>query len=228
MTGSKTKFYRQNNDCETQEENAAHNTERSSRREDEIRQLTRRRCMKKIQYIIPLAAMLMGASASAALIASESFSTGNGSDYVTMTVFNTVANSNVLIGTTGFTNVAGKAWYPGTSIVQPSATNSLTHVLVKGSTANGSLYIRTPNTAIGRNSARSLADTPSGSSFYMSGLVSALNVTNSINVDDNAAMGLIGSIPVNTWTISSGIHLGLSRDSIGDMYLVAFPMGNSI
>ncbi|MEI8206573.1 MAG: hypothetical protein WCG03_06820, partial [Kiritimatiellales bacterium] len=132
----------------------------------------------------------------------------------------------VLTRTAGFTNTPGKMWYPGTTLIQPSSVAGLTHALVQGSTAKGVLNIRTPSTAIGRNSARSLADTPSGSSFYMSGLVKANNLTTSLDVGDNAAMGLIRAIPLNTWNISSGMGLGLTRDSLGDVYLAAFAAGN--
>ncbi len=182
--------------------------------------------MKKIQYIVPLAAIMMGASASAALIASESFSTGNGSDYVNAQNFNSASNSNVLTGTTGFADTAGKAWVNGTSLVVPRNFTSLTHTLVQGTPVTGLATVIPGGNGVARNSNRELASAPSGSSFYISGLVRIGGLAN-IDPDESASMGLIGNIAVNTWDTDTGIHLGLTKDGLGDVYLAAFAAGNT-
>lgn len=178
--------------------------------------------------IIGIAGMVLAAlvaqETTAALIASESFSVGNGGDYVNAQSFNTAPNSTNLTGNTGFST--DNAWAVGTSLIQPRDYDSLTHTLVQGSTANGMVAVRPGGNGIGRQVSRDLAAVPTGSTFYMSGLISVHTLT-ALDPDESAAMGLIGSIAVNTYDISSGLHLGVNCDSDGNVYLSAFAAGNT-
>jgi len=181
--------------------------------------------MKKIICRVVYALFFGGVSSVFGVqLAAESFSTGNGSDYVSTSNFAAVVHSSNLTGTTGF---VGKVWTNGTTLINPRSEGDLTHALVQGSTAKGAALIRPGAYSVGRNSNRALAAAPSGSSFYMSGLVKANNLTDSMDAGESAAMGLIDSIAANTWNISSGLALGITRNSSGDFYLAAFAAGNT-
>ena len=188
--------------------------------------------MKKLQYIVSLAAIMLAASASAELIASESFSTGNGNDYTNSVGFGVTTNRAKVIGTTGFTT--NNLWVGATTALLPRNFPGLTHALMQGTAANGLLSVRPLGATVvsgvtninTRNNTRELASTPYGSSFYMSGLVKANNFT-SIDPGESAAMGLNSNSIAGVWDISAGLHLGLTRDIAGDYYLAAFAAGNT-
>jgi len=184
--------------------------------------------MKKI-VAGSLIAVVMGSSASAALIASESFSTRNGTkDYTDKDNLGGTLNANVLIGTTGFSS--GKPWKASTGTLMPSIS-SLTHVSVQGSAASGLLHVVPPKmadgVAISRKSFRELASAPSGSVFYMSVLVSMGGALKNLDPNESAAIGLASASMREGWNIVSGIHLGLTKDSAGDVYPAAFAGGNT-
>ncbi len=183
---------------------------------------------RKMNKIIGIAVMVLAAlvarETTAALIASESFSVGNGGDYVNSVNFNVAPNSTNLTGNTGFST--GNPWAIGTSLIQPRDYDSLTHTLVQGSTASGMAAVRPGGGGIGRQVSRELAAVPTGSTFYMSGLVS-IHTLDAMDPNETIAMGLIGSIGASTFNVGSGLHLGMNTDSSGNVYLSAFAAGNT-
>ncbi|MEI8205382.1 MAG: hypothetical protein WCG03_00730 [Kiritimatiellales bacterium] len=188
--------------------------------------------MNKILYKIALASLIIGASASAERIASESFLNG-GAGYNDTANFAAAPNTTVLAGTTGFTNTAGKIWQCGTATIRPRNYTGLTHALVQGTTENGLVFAIPANdtkevkSAQGRGSKRVLAAAPAGSSFYMSGLVSLGGSLANLDASESVAMGLNNSFVNLTWNVGLGMHLGLTRNSAGDVYLAAFAAGNT-
>ncbi len=160
------------------------------------------------------------------LVASDSFSTGNGSDYTSNINLGDALNSTNLTGTTGFT--AAYAWYPSTSAIRPLSGAGLTHVAVQGNTSDGVLKMTTVNqSGAARNSRRQLASTPSGSTYYISGLVSLNGSLSNMDNNEYVCMGLGGNTTNNVFDISTGMYLGLSRNGSGNVYLTAFAGGNA-
>lgn len=111
-----------------------------------------------------LASALFAGSASATLIASESFATWDGDEgYQHQVNFDNAAHRANLLGTTGFS--AANQWQSGTALVQPR-NPSLTHDLVVGGTSDGRAHVRTVEPQfVSRHSRRALAEEPSGSTF---------------------------------------------------------------
>ncbi len=184
--------------------------------------------MKKVKYVMALAVTMMGVSVSAELIVSESFSTGNGSDYVSGVKLDQEPNKSNLTGTFGFSASAANTWFNGTTSIQPKDGAGLTHSLVQGTSAGGGLKMSTVNQSGGaRKSMRKLAATPSGSSFYMSGLVTMNGFLSNLDNGERIAMGL-GTNPTNiVFSCETGLFLGLTKDENGDVYLAAFAGGNT-
>jgi len=174
--------------------------------------------MKKAGYIVSLAAMMMGASASAELIASDSFSTGNGGDYTDGKPFGDAVNKGNLTGTAGFNTE--KVWDPTTTAVLPRGSTGLTHGLLQGTATTGLVQIR-PVPDSGRNVRRPLAALPSGSTFFMSGLVS-MNGMENLGNGGSVCMGLGGNTANNVFDSSTGMYLGLIKESTGEAYLAVF------
>jgi len=159
------------------------------------------------------------------LIASESFSTGNGDDYTTATRFVDSLNKSNLTGNVGFS--AANTWNDATSLIRPISSVGLTHTLVHGITANGAAEVIPLENSGTRAAVRGLASAPIGTSFYMSGLVSMDGSLSNLDASESAAMGLIGGTSIYSWNIAKGMHLGLTKDSGGDAYLAAFAGGNT-
>ncbi len=188
--------------------------------------------MKKTACFISLAMLLSTAVASAELIASDSFSTGNGSDYTNKKNLGDFANMGVLTGTIGFSK--SKIWKGSTGTIQPCNYAGLTHALEQGASLNGGLVIIPPaskdRAPIARRSHRELSEKSSGSSFYMSALVSMGGALKNLNANESAVVGLCAKVIQDQNVksgIQSGIHLGLTKDNAGDVYLAAFAAGNT-
>jgi len=185
--------------------------------------------MKKEIGIVTLAAMMTGASASAALIGSESFSSSGYYDGVNFGSTNmpspTTLHRTNIVGTTGFSAADNNdaRWLGSTAYVTPSHAINLTHALTTGSTSAGGALLLT---GLVRQSNRKLMLEPSGSTFFMSGLVSANGSLDNMKNGEQAAMGLAASFS-NTAFNRSGFSLGLYRDLTGGVYLSAFAGGNT-
>ncbi len=181
--------------------------------------------MKTCTYIVAILFFGSVMTASANLIASESFSVDDiTDDYADNQNFDASANEAVVVGTTGFSTE--NTWQHGTANVRPRGFAALDHGLIVGDTYEGGAVIRGTAGGLGRNSVRQLAETPTGTSFFMSGLVN-LPTINHLNNNDRIAMGMIGSIDDNTWDISLGLHLGLYKDDEGDAFLSAYVDGDT-
>ena len=180
--------------------------------------------MRKLQYIVSLAAIMLAASASAVLIASDSFSTVSpfvSGQYSNGCNLAAGPNIRVVVGTTGF--VTNKGWSGNTALLATRNTVSLTNLAsVAGSTTNGGLNYRpgawtvaittnagvvTTNISLTlRGAYRQLADTNlTGSTFFMSGLIKMGVVTN-INNNETVTMGMSTAIAANWASIESGVH----------------------
>jgi hypothetical protein len=192
------------------------------------------RWMKKFQQIVLVATVITGASASAVLIASDSFRTGARASYAAGMYTNgqtflNGGNSNALTGTFGFTNVAGKTWLYSASSIVPRTNASLTHAAVAGITEEGSVCINPSysDKSLLRNSNRRLADAKlSGTTFFMSGLVNVGALSN-LDINDTATMGMSDNIAVNSASLEKGLHFGVTKDSAGDVYLAVFAGGKT-
>lgn len=171
-----------------------------------------------------LAVSLVAGTASATLVASESFATRVGNEgYLHNENFNHPDHESNLLGTTGFS--ADDNWLSGTALVRPVNT-SLTHDLLVGGASDGSARLRSPlGSDFQRHSRRSLAEEPSGSTFYMSGLVSMDGDAGNLRLESDAMMGL--SEEPGLWVVPPGFSLGLSRAANGDVHLAAFADGNT-
>ncbi len=178
--------------------------------------------MKKIIYIVS-AAMMTGAFASAELIASESFSVGNGGDYTDGKPFGDEVNKGNLIGTTGFSS--GKVWDPPTTAILPRGSTGLTHGLMQGTATTGLVQIR-PVPDSGRNVRRQIAQNPSGSTFFMSGLV-CMNGMENLGNGGSVCMGVGGNTANNVFDSSTGMYLGLTKENTGEAYLAVFVGGKT-
>ena len=194
--------------------------------------------MKKITKVIDLkesikrAAWMVGIvlsvivsqDASAALIASESFSTGAvAGDYTDAQAFNGTDNKTVTIGTSGF---AGQEWVNGTSLVLPRwFASSSAHNGIVGSTSAGGAIINPAGVGVDRHSQRALGSAlPSATSYFLSGMVQYGNDGAMLN-GDVVSLGFGDTLSVNTADISDGFHLGLYET--GDQtYLAAFAGGS--
>lgn len=183
--------------------------------------------MKRTVWMAGMVLITLAAqNATAALIASESFSTGNGGgDYVNAQAFNGADNKTVVTGNSGFGTGAGQEWVNGTSLVLPRDFVDLTHNGVVGSTAKGGVIINPAGVGVDRNSQRALGSPlPSATSYFLSGLVQYGN-SDAMLEGDVVSLGFGDALPVNSADISDGFHLGLYET--GDQtYLAAFAGGN--
>ncbi|MEI8207335.1 MAG: hypothetical protein WCG03_10695, partial [Kiritimatiellales bacterium] len=204
--------------------------------------------MRKLQHIVSLAAIMLASTSSAVLIASDSFSTGAGATFTPGQYTNgvglaTVSNNSVVVGTTGF--VTNKLWQGVTSVVKPLATPSLTNIAVAGSAASGGLncglgawtvtittnagVVTTNNSLTIRGSLRQLANTNlTGSTFFMSGLVSLGGLATSMDSNESATMGMVGNLSASTGArFQLGLQFGVMKDNLGDAYLATFAAGKT-
>jgi len=181
--------------------------------------------MKKALYIALTTGSLTAVTASAALIASESFdTTTSATDYTPGKTFTEEGNQSKFGGTFGFTP---KEWFNGTGAIKARGMFSLTHNGLVGSSAErGVVEIDAGNS--NRNSQRELASPPaSGSVFFMSGLVYARNTnTDGWSDGQGITMGLSSNALASSVASYSGLHLGLLKEG-GEVYLAAFAGGNS-
>ncbi len=177
--------------------------------------------MKNIRHIVSLAVMILGVSASAELIASESFSTGNGGDYTDGKTFGDAVNKSNRTGTAGFG--IEKGWDPTTTAVLPRGSTGLTHGLLQGTATTGLVQIR-PVPDSGRSVRRPLAAIPSGATFFMSGLVS-MNGMENLENGGSVCMGMGGNTANNIFDSSTGVYFGLTKESTGEAYLAVFVAG---
>jgi len=186
--------------------------------------------MKKVVYVFTLVAL--GSSFSfAASIASESFSSSGYHDGVNFGSTNmpspTTLHRTNIVGTTGFSAADNNdaRWLGSTAYVTPSHAINLTHALTTGSTSAGGALLLTGGGLV-RTSYRKLQQEPSGSTFFMSGLVSANGSLDNMKNGEMVSMGLAASFS-NTAFNRSGFSLGLYRDLTGGVYLSAFAGGNT-
>ncbi len=187
--------------------------------------------MKSIQYAICFLVMTLSASLSAALIASESFSTGSVAGYKTENL-GAPGNASNITGTFGFT--PSQPWNGNTLIFMTKGDRGLKHIAVAGSSAAGVARIRTDSWNSADHSPRSynmyrVINTPvSGSVFYMSGLIKMGNLLN-LNEGSSVAMGLIGGGLSNriSWNTKRGVHFGMTKDLSGNAYPAVFAGGNA-
>ena len=167
--------------------------------------------MKQKVWMAAGAIVLAGTTASAALIASESFHRSTaGGDYLDGTAFGNAAHSSTLVGNTGFS--AAKAWHSegGTTLVTP-----------RGSILNGNPGITNPILGAAkaiagsgfRTAFRELDSTPSGTSFFMGGLVQLVTA----GEGRSCVMGL----GAESYTGDAGVYLGMTTTSEGT-FLAAF------
>ncbi len=176
--------------------------------------------MKKVKCIVSLAAMMMGASVSAELIAADSFSTD--SAYINNIRLAIAPNWTNVVGTTGF---AGTQWDYSTYQIMPRSYATLTHAAVTGSPSGTGTALLRPAVSVDVRTSRPLSSVPSGSTFYMSGLVLVGSLAN-LNNEQSVTMGLSARLTSGP-TISSGVHFGVTKDSFGNLYLAAFAGGNT-
>ncbi|MGE4490141.1 MAG: hypothetical protein AB7E95_11425 [Kiritimatiellales bacterium] len=166
------------------------------------------------------------ATVSAELLASESFSTGNGSDYVSKKNLGDPANSVILAGTVGFSK--SKPWKGSSGTIQPYSAAGLTHAVQSGNDIKGVIQIITPaaqnSTAISRKTFRELDVRPAGTSFYISTLVSMGGALKNLDVEESAVIGLCER-GREDWDIKSGVHIGLAKDKDGSVYPTLFAAG---
>ncbi|MGZ0654115.1 PEP-CTERM sorting domain-containing protein [Coraliomargarita sp. W4R72] len=160
-----------------------------------------------------------------AIIASESFDTnadGTGGIYSSGSVF----GQDVSVGNTGFNST--NVWVNNTGAIKANASASFvlsTHSGITGSvgTTDGTALL---TSGYDRNSNRELAVTPvTASSYYFSG-ITRLNGTTSLENGDKLAMGMMDSIGASEFDVSTGIHIGYSKDNDTN-YLAAFAGGNT-
>ncbi|MGE4490142.1 MAG: hypothetical protein AB7E95_11430 [Kiritimatiellales bacterium] len=179
--------------------------------------------MRKIPHII-LLIIFSGICAHAVLIASDSFSTGNDTgDYVDNT--NLGAAGNVTVGTVGFLSTS---WAGSTGTIKTYSSYGLTHAWVQGNSANGAVKVIPGINSTERISIRNLDTVLSGSTFYISGLLTMSGALTALDNDESIAMGLAAAdMPGNTFDTTSGLKIGLTKDASGTVYLAAFTAGNT-
>lgn len=177
--------------------------------------------------ILVITTCLVAATASATLIASESFSTGQTSgDYVNSTSFNDAANEGVTVGNSGF---GTHDWHYGTSFHTPrnnlSAQSKMTNAGVSATSPYGAAYVRVGDTSLQRKSNRQLNAAPTGSSsYFFSGLVMRTAVT-SMDVGDEMAMGIGSHVASHDFYTDDGMYIGLYRGA-DDYKVTAYAGGN--
>jgi len=187
------------------------------------------RKMRSNKYLLT-GILLMGSAmmAHGSLIASESFWTTTinpppNSQYLAGSIGSTTVgspaynNTVVVAGSTGFN--AANPWVGTTGNIALVTNISLTHNGLAGSSATGSIQLTPFATGTDRNSSRALAATPStSSSYYMSGLIRGTTVA----ADGKAGTaGFMPSVAVNTFDISTGIHMGVHVEG-GELKIAAF------
>jgi hypothetical protein len=160
-------------------------------------------------------------TASADLIASDSFSTSDGA-YVSSVPVGDSENHANTIGTTGFT---GMTWQYRTALVRPTSAVSLNHSLITGTALAGAVESRVDNGTW--NSRRAFENRTTGSNYYMSALLSLRGNDNVLGTNGNYAIGVNTDIvSYQEWDISSGMYLGFTSDESQNHYLAAFAGGN--
>ncbi len=163
---------------------------------------------------------VLALEASATIIASESFSTGNGSDYTSNSSFSSAENKSITTGTTGFTD----DWSIGTSLIVPRSQGSLSAIAnFDYSVVNGAIGGVAWNKSYtdDRASRRAIASAPvSGTTVYMSTMVMRPAVT-ALDTNEVATVGFGTTSGVLSYSINEGIHAGIQLDSSGNYRLVA-------
>jgi len=181
--------------------------------------------MKKRTGIMILAGVCVAGLAQAALIASESFWTTNGtpanSEYKQGNLGGTNVggynNSVVTAGNSGFT--ADNPWSGNTSAIAAQTDFNLNHSGMAGTARDGSVRLNVQTGTTGdRQSNRLATSVPEASSYYMSALVRGTTPQQNGNT---GTIGFMSSISGNTFDISSGIHVGLHVAG-GELHLAAF------
>ncbi len=181
--------------------------------------------MKKL--ILSLTVLLCAGTLAANSIASESFAKrDNGQGYISNTDLNDSAHNTNLLGTTGFSDQ--DEWHRGTANVRTRDFDGLTHDLVVGDTYDGIALLRPAAAGVTRISRRPLASEPTGSTFYMSGLVSMRGDATNIHLGSDARMGVSSWLGLNENNFfDPGFSLGLRRELSGDVFMVASADGNT-
>jgi len=187
--------------------------------------------MNKYLHLVAAAALTavgLPTAAQAQLISSESFWTTGvnpppNSQYLAGAIGSTAVgapaynNTVVVAGSTGFN--AANPWNGTTGGISVDVGISLTNPGLVGGSATGSVRLTPFSGTTDRNTSRALAATPTtSSSYYMSGLIRGTTVA------DNGKAGTAGfmpSIALNTFDISTGIHMGLHVES-GALKIAAF------
>ena len=174
--------------------------------------------------VIILIALTFAGSLAASTIASESFATPEGYEHG-LPFGLPEQNRNNLIGTTGFSQ--WDDWHRATANVTPRDTDSLTHDLLVGTAFDGAARLRTSAT-VNRIARRYLKSEPTGSTFFMSGLVSMRGDPENMHLGTHARMGLSSHEGLDeSSNFSRGFFLGLHRNANGSVYLAAYADGNT-
>lgn len=177
-----------------------------------------------------MASICAAGLSQAALIASESFWTFNGTPVNGEYKQGIIAASNlsgydntiVTAGNSGFT--AGNPWQGVSSLIIAYSTTIMNHNGVTGSAADGAARINVKGSLGDRQSNRLAASVPTASSYFMSALVRGLS--SSLTDGDAGTIGFMSEKTENTFDISSGIHVGLNFAN-GKPYIAAFANNNT-
>jgi len=170
-----------------------------------------------------LLAVLGATSGRAALIISESFQTtasGTGGTYDADVNLGASPNPGVVVGNVGFANSAGKLWVNNTAGAI-AHLSGLTHAFTPGTSASGAVRVGNLSGAISRRVHRVFAGAPPLSTdYYLGGLVNLGASTNLAGVTQSmGGITTAAGTAVDSFDISTGIHYGLRRDALGDIYL---------
>lgn len=177
-------------------------------------------------FLISAGLAFGAAAAHGAIIASESFqatAAGTGGTYDADTNLAVAPNNAIVVGNSGFVNSTGKLWGVATTAGVVSNLAGLSHNFVAGTPQSGAVRIGNISGGIARDNYRLFANTiPDSSSYYFSGLVNIASFSNMVGVTQTlAGVTSTSGSPQDTFTISTGFHYGLSRDSLGNIRLVA-------
>jgi len=175
--------------------------------------------MKIRRTVCVVFAILSFHKVSAALIASEPFSTGNGSDYTDSKSFVDAVHKANVAGTAGFT----ADWSTGTALIVPRPQTALAGAHFSYSAVSGSVggWVWNKTYEGDRASRRELSSPPAaGTTVYMSSLVMRAGVT-SLNIDDVATIGFGTVSGGQAYSIATGMHVGIQRNAAGEYRRIA-------
>jgi len=174
---------------------------------------------KIMKTVCVVFAILSSYKASAALIASESFSTGNGSDYTDNKSFTDAVNKANITGTVGFT----ADWSTGTALIVPRPQTALAGPNFNYSAVSGSVdgWVWNKTYHEDRAARRELSSPPAaGTTVYMSSLVMRAGVT-SLNTNDVTTIGFGTVSGGQAYSIATGMHVGIQRNAAGEYRRIA-------